>query len=174
MSWARKDDSSAGDDGSALGVDCVIVQLNEREFEPELAGFIQFRIQFQSLCLMEYISCTSDEVRREWCLSKGINPDEHCCLDMAWFISDSTDFPSQGINQVIMYIDSWREYRIHITRMGSSSTVILYCPWCGNKLPERLTEEWYQTLYCMGHSDPGEETIPEEFDTSEWWKKRGF
>jgi hypothetical protein len=123
---------------------------------------------------MEPISYTSDEERHEWCLGKGVNPDEHGCLDMAWFTSDSPDFPSQGINQVIMYIDSWREYRIHIARMGWSTTVILYCPWCGTKLPERLTEEWYQTLSRMGYSDPGEETIPEEFNTSEWWRERGF
>lgn len=123
---------------------------------------------------MERISYTDDEKRREWCLDRGVNPDEHCCLDMAWFISDGSDFPSQGVNQVLMYIKSWREYRIHITRMGWSSTVITYCPWCGTKLPLNLNDKWYETLNQMGYTDPGNDDIPEEFEFDMWWKERGF
>jgi hypothetical protein len=123
---------------------------------------------------LEPISHTNDEERREWCLSQGINPDEHCCLDMAWFTSDPEEWPSQGANQVIMYIDSWREYRIHISRIGHQSTVILYCPWCAAKLPERLTDKWYETLYHLGYRDPGEEDIPAEFESSQWWENRGL
>jgi hypothetical protein len=57
--------------------------------------------------------------------------------------------------------------------------VLDYCPWCGNKLPGYLRNEWFETLakeYNLDDPDSKEQAklIPEEFHTDEWWKKRGL
>ncbi len=121
---------------------------------------------------MDELTYKSDVEREHFCKSKGIIPSQHCCLDMAWFISEPVEWESQGANPVIMWISSWDEYRIEISRMGNSSTVIYYCPWCGTKLPESKSDLWYETLYKLGYSDPGEQEIPNEFDSDKWWRKR--
>ena len=32
-------------------------------------------------------------------------------------------------------------------------------------------KEWYERLYALGFDDPGEQDIPEEFNSDEWWRK---
>lgn len=116
----------------------------------------------------------TDAERIEHCKRRGIDPDEHCCLDMAWFISEPVEWESQGPNPVILYSASHREYRIDISHRGKSSTLIQYCPWCGKKLPSSLTDKWYETLNELGFADPGEQEIPEKFNLDLWWKEKGI
>lgn len=118
----------------------------------------------------EPLSYWSDEERYALCLSKGIDPAQHCCLDMAWFISEPEESP-QGPNPIMLWIDAWNEYRINIPRLGNSSVVVSYCPWCGQRLPGSLRVRWYETLHQMGYMDPGEEEIPKEFDSDAWWRR---
>lgn len=121
---------------------------------------------------MEKITYRTDAERRQFCHSKGIDPKQHCCLDMAWFISEPVEWESQGSNPVIMWISSWNEYRIHITRQGHASTRITYCPWCSTKLPESKADLWHDTLVKLGYDDPGNDDIPEEFGDDRWWRNR--
>ena len=55
---------------------------------------------------------------------------------------------------------------------------IVYCPWCGKRLPEDLTEKWFEVLkkeYGILHPfNKDKKRVPEEFKTDEWWKKRGL
>jgi hypothetical protein len=120
---------------------------------------------------MERLTLKTDEERRTFCISKGIDPSQHCCLDMAWFISDPVEWESQGRNPVIAWIRPWNEYRIEVSHQSNSATLIYFCPWCGRRLPASLREEWYQTLYGMGYNDPGEQDIPDEFESDTWWRK---
>lgn len=103
--------------------------------------------------------------------ANGINPHQHCCPKMAYYISKPTLWPSQGHNRVLDWYRSWNEYRIPMTYDGHTSTLIDFCPWCGSKLPESRQKLWYETLYSLGFGDPGEQDIPEEFNTDEWWRK---
>jgi hypothetical protein len=52
---------------------------------------------------------------------------------------------------------------------------ILYCPWCGTRLPKDLVTELtnviYQELSLSGYEDP---LVPQEFKTDMWWKRRGL
>src|SRR5438105_15799963 len=115
---------------------------------------------------MERLTYHTDEERRTFCLSKGIDPAQHCCLDMAWFIAEPVEWESQGPNPVILWIASTNEYLIDISWRGNHSTPIYFCPWCGQRLPPSLRDKWYQTLYRMGYSDPGgEDDILEEFQS---------
>lgn len=119
---------------------------------------------------MERLSNYTDDDRRRLCRSHGIDPSQHCCLDMAWFISEPVEHESQGKNPTMLWIQCWNEYRINIPRNGNTSIPVRFCPWCSARLPESLRERWYQTLYNLGFHDPGNDKIPEEYNTDAWWR----
>jgi hypothetical protein len=61
---------------------------------------------------------------------------------------------------------------------GAEYQRLFYCFCCGKKLPKNLRETWYSVLTEEYHiEDPWEAfyegTLPPEFMTDEWWKKRG-
>ena len=91
----------------------------------------------------------------------------HCCELMVISLNDQ--------KMPLEYGRVDREYSI-ILNHCSAIQVLTYCPWCGAKLPESLREKYYNTLkkeYGFKHpfDDP---SIPEEFKSDEWWKKRGL
>lgn len=113
----------------------------------------------------------NDAVKVAWCRGKGIDPSRHCCLDMAYAISEPVLIEHQGANPVIHWIAAWNEYLIPVSLKGYSSTDIRFCPFCGAKLGETLRQKWYKTLRAMGYDDPGEQEVPEEFNSDAWWRK---
>lgn len=121
----------------------------------------------------ELLTRISDEDRIEFCRSKNVRPEDHCCLDMAWFISEPIEWPSQGPNPVILWLSQFNEYRIDISLRGHSSTPIYFCPWCGRRLPGSKREEWYETLYALGFNDPSEQNVPDQFESDAWWRRPG-
>ncbi len=57
--------------------------------------------------------------------------------------------------------------------------MVIFCPFCGTKLPKRLVGERFEILQKeYGITDPYDKKqkkrIPAEFMTDEWWKKRGL
>jgi len=92
---------------------------------------------------------------------------KHCCDEMNFHLSEK--------EKIILYLPEFREYSI---RVGNNILQnINFCPWCGNKLPESLREEYFDTLDNMGiETDIFERAnvVPEEFKSDEWWKKRGL
>jgi hypothetical protein len=113
-----------------------------------------------------------DDAKRKYCAEKGIDPTNHCCLAMAYAISKPLLTPHQGENRVIDWIPSWNEYRIPVPYDGYTSTLIRYCPFCGTKLAESLQQKWHETLNTMGYADPGEQKIPDEFNSDVWWRQK--
>lgn len=89
---------------------------------------------------------------------------------MAYAIAHPTETLGQGPNRVLDWIASWDEYRIPMSYDGYSSTLIHYCPWCGHTLAESKRRLWYERLYSLGYDDPGNEDIPDEYQTDEWWR----
>lgn len=90
---------------------------------------------------------------------------------MAWFIAEPVERDSQGPNPVILWLGAWNEYRIDISHRGYSSTLIRFCPWCGRRLPDSKRVLWHETLVALGYEDPGgDDNIPEEFETDQWWR----
>lgn len=114
----------------------------------------------------------TDEEKRQYCISREIAPSHHCCLDMAFAIAHPIKTPHQGSNRVVDWIATWDEYRIPVAYDGYSSTLMRFCPWCGMQLPESKRELWYQTLYKLGYTDPGNDEIPAEFNSDRWWRSR--
>jgi hypothetical protein len=77
----------------------------------------------------------------------------------------------------LKYSPMMREYHIPFTSDSRGET-ITYCPWCGTKLPESVRDQYFEILWAKGiepgvdkYNDP---TIPTEFKSEEWWKKRGL
>jgi hypothetical protein len=76
-------------------------------------------------------------------------------------------------DNLICYNASKDEYGI-IVHDGSSSYIIIYhCPWCGKKLPESKRDLFFCTIEALGYKSY-DENIPPEFQTDEWWRKRGL
>ena len=77
-------------------------------------------------------------------------------------------------NRVVDWIASWDKYRIPVPYDGYSSTAIRFCPMVRVGLPASRREEWYRVLHGMGYSDPGgDDGIPPEFESDEWWRSGG-
>jgi hypothetical protein len=90
---------------------------------------------------------------------------KHCCSDMETFLSEG--------KVAISYSLDFREYAIDL-RTSSGKQLIQFCPWCGQRLPSPLRDEWFRELENMfdnfdGFGDP---RIPEEFRSDAWWKER--
>jgi hypothetical protein len=111
-----------------------------------------------------------DWARRRYCQYRGIQADQHCCLDMASAIAHPIETLHQGPNRVLDWIACWDEYRIPMSYDGYSATPIRHCPWCGHRLPDSKRSLWYERLKSLGYSDPGNEDLPDEFGTDEWWR----
>jgi len=105
----------------------------------------------------------------------GINADEHCCLQMAARIglgrAARPDLP------VVVWLPYWNEYLIPVAGGLSLSQrghwnrePMDYCPWCGARLPRSLRDDWYRRLYALGYDDPGEQDVPEIFNSDGWWR----
>lgn len=98
---------------------------------------------------------------------------EHCCKMMNDFLKD--------IRVQIEYIPKYREYYIPLSYRKKITAIqcLLYCPWCGIKLPESLRDQYFDILekeYGIENDTYAEEEgiLPEEFKTDKWWKKRGL
>lgn len=112
----------------------------------------------------------SDIDKAEYCRCRGIVPEHHCCIDMAFAIAHPIENEHRGPNRVLDWIACWNEYIIPVAYDGYSSTPIRFCLFCSRELPASRREQWYQTLYGLGYSDPGEQEIPEEYNSDAWWR----
>lgn len=87
-----------------------------------------------------------------------------CCGRMTDAIS-SDEIP-------IIYVPEFREFGIRVLDGGSSFIELLFCPWCGQRLPESLRDRWFDELERRG-IDPATEEIPSEFSDERWYMGGG-
>lgn len=94
----------------------------------------------------------------------------HCCNLMDEFLSD--------IRIPLNYYPRIREYFLPL-KESSAIQLLFYCPWCAQKLPKDLRDEFFEIL----EKEYGIEEdlnifknphLPEEFKSDAWWKKRGL
>jgi hypothetical protein len=95
-----------------------------------------------------------EEMTRQVELICDQHPDRHDCPDC-----------------LIRYAPELREYGLLIHDGGTSSLRILFCPWCGSRLPASLRDEWFAELERQG-IDPWSDEVPIEFRSSAWWETR--
>ena len=105
---------------------------------------------------------------------------EYCCELMQEYLDEK--------KVGIYYNPIIRGYYICLRGIKNGKHIIYNCPWCGNKLPKSLLDEYLEILenefgiltspYTGMHYETGKEdiekSIPEEFKTNEWWKKRAL
>ncbi|HEX4069227.1 MAG TPA: hypothetical protein VHX42_03960 [Candidatus Babeliales bacterium] len=103
-------------------------------------------------------------------------PIHHCCNFMQHFLDD--------VRMPILFSPVYKEYSIILLDQGKNKTdllereIIPHCPWCGTHLRTDLRDKWYEILTKEYQIDPDDEkqkkSIPQEFYSDEWWKKRGL
>jgi hypothetical protein len=84
--------------------------------------------------------------------------------------------------RVLMYDPVLRGYGYYIDVALPEIQYIGFCPFCGKGLPEMLENEFLDTIYEeLGQeflpkdwTTESREHLPPEFQTDEWWKKRGL
>ena len=70
----------------------------------------------------------------------------------------------------VSYVSKFREYGIDFLDEGVSFVQILFCPWCGQRLPASLRDEWFAQLERRG-IDPMDDEIPPEFMDESWFDR---
>lgn len=83
-----------------------------------------------------------------------------CCSQMENALADPT--------MPLDYTPKLREFGVRILDGGSSQRIVAYCPWCGQKLPASLRDEWFDGLERLG-VDPYGDEIPAEFTDERWY-----
>ncbi len=84
----------------------------------------------------------------------------------------------EGEDHLVNYSEILREYSVKI--VNNDNLTLIYCPWCGQKFPKSLRNEWFDTLMDMGFENPWDAyeeedpNFPEAFKSDAWWKKRGL
>jgi hypothetical protein len=71
----------------------------------------------------------------------------------------------------IVYTPKFREYGVRVLDGGTSTIELLYCPWCGQKLPVSLRSRWFEELERRG-IDPYGSDVPAEFTDERWFANR--
>ena len=94
---------------------------------------------------------------------------KHCCNDMEYYLSFSID-SSDTSDTTVIYDEVFDEYGILIHDGGYSKILIVFCPWCGTRLPESKRDLWFEKLGLLGIDAPFEQDIPNKYNTSEWWE----
>lgn len=93
-----------------------------------------------------------------------------CCVTMM----ECTDENDQ--DSTIRYTATDRHYAL--LRFDRSAGAIEFCPWCGSQLPPDLSNIKFKILQEeYGIEDPyndDRDKLPPEFETDEWWRKRGL
>lgn len=113
-----------------------------------------------------------EDVKRRRCAEAEVEPQHHCCLDMAFAIAMPIVTEHQGPSRKVDWSAAWNEYRVPVAHDGHTAAQLRYCPFCGASLGPSLADEWYQRLYALGYADPGEEKVPSEFQSDSWWRKQ--
>jgi hypothetical protein len=85
-----------------------------------------------------------------------------CCGQMRRAVEDP-DLP-------IIYTAKFDEFGVRVLDGGSSTIVLEYCPWSGDKLPASLRDAWFKELDRLG-LDPLSRDLPVEFTDERWFRK---
>ena len=99
-----------------------------------------------------------------------------CCKIMKKEVEQKCDIHADAFecpDNVIYYCQIVDEYGLIVHDGSASYKHILFCPFCGRKLPKSKRNLYAEILEKLGFSIL-DENRPEEFKTDEWWKKRGL
>jgi hypothetical protein len=98
--------------------------------------------------------------------------DDGLCSSLSYYVDGGEDC---GLTPLI-HIPNIRTYAILNKKEYGGFEPMDYCPFCGAKFPDRLDEKLTAILqqeYSL-NSWKDYKKAPHEFQTDEWWKKRGL
>lgn len=70
------------------------------------------------------------------------------------------------------YNAAFREYSIEYVNSASLQT-LLFCPFCGARLPGSVRTEWFERVWAMG-LEPEDPRVPEAMRSDQWWREAGL
>ena len=97
----------------------------------------------------------------------------HCCERMSAQVNVACEVhpnPFGCPDVLVRYSPEFDEYGLVIHDGGSSSVQILFCPFCGGKLPESKRNLWFDELDRLGFSEPMVDSIPERYKSDAWYR----
>jgi hypothetical protein len=106
-------------------------------------------------------------------LQRGGNIADWPCVHMAYhatFHCEEHAELSECSKAIILYNDKFDEYCIGPRGGTGDHYEIKYCPICGIKLPGSKRDLYFERLDEMG-LEYGDDRIPKEYLSSEWYKK---
>ena len=86
----------------------------------------------------------------------------HACEGMAQALDDGS--------VPLCYGDRFREYALIVRNSPNVRKLIEFCPWCGEKLPGSVRDEWFERLEALGIEDWDDPRIPPEMHSGDWWR----
>ena len=89
---------------------------------------------------------------------------------MEYFLRNNRKEGDFDSDDIIYYAPQYDEYGIVIHVYGKSYIKMIYCPWCGKKLPDSKKDLWFDELEKIGLFNPFEEEVPEKFKSDAWWQ----
>ncbi|MQX54669.1 DUF6980 family protein [Alcanivorax sediminis] len=98
---------------------------------------------------------------------------KHCCADMDRSMRMDCDVHESAYDcpdVLVSYVPRFDEYGLIIHDGGTSSIEIVFCPWCGRKLPESKRDQWFDELERLGFDDPALQEIPDAFKSDAWYR----
>ena len=110
---------------------------------------------------------------------------KYCCAKLKREIEEKD--PLIDYKEILKYDKQRRYYAIVCDEKKKVDLPMDYCPFCGKKFPENLCEKFEEVL-CEEYGPeyltstgktifdtiPAAKSLPSEFQTDEWWKKRGL
>ena len=66
----------------------------------------------------------------------------------------------------IEYTPKFREFGVRVLDGGTSTLLLIHCPWCGRKCPDSLRDQWFAELERRGVDPSG--VVPPEFCDEQW------
>jgi hypothetical protein len=97
---------------------------------------------------------------------------KHCCEHMAQQLAfKCADHPNSFVcpDRLVSYSERFDEYGLIVHDDGSSSINILFCPWCGAKLPASKRDRWFEELATLGFNEPFKQEIPASYLNNKWY-----
>jgi hypothetical protein len=86
------------------------------------------------------------------CFAQSALSSCECCAQMQHGL-DNPNIP-------LIYTAKFREVGIKVPDGGDSTILLLFCPWCGTKLPASLRSEWFAELELRKIDPYGQEYLP--------------
>ena len=112
---------------------------------------------------------TEEEIREEWkILTRDCKEHKSCFL----LANTTLREVMRGFARFVFYRDTRTFTIFRLDRYDS--TEIIYCPYCGKKLPDSLRDEHWACLQAEYGYPYKTSKMPPEFKTDEWWLKRKF